>query len=156
MFTDLIQGITLHCRHNERDDVSNHQPHACFLRRLFRCRSMKTPKLRVTGLCEGKSLESVNSPHKEGPVMRKMFTFDDVIMISKRDIFVAKNFDAVLNVNYFYISIINSFESKQGVVWMTNNRGPLIRLMRHMRQTDQYSKYWNLRLYLRATEVGDL
>ena len=42
-------------RHNERDGVSNHQPHDCSLSRLFRHRSQKTAKLRVTGLCEGNS-----------------------------------------------------------------------------------------------------
>ena len=42
-------------RFNERDGVSNHQPHQCLLNRLFRCRSQKTSKLRVTGLCEGNS-----------------------------------------------------------------------------------------------------
>ena len=36
-------------------------------------------KLRVTGLCVGNSPGPVNSPHK-GPVTRKMFPFDDVIM----------------------------------------------------------------------------
>ena len=69
----------LRWRHNERDSVSNHQPHGCFLNRLFGRRSKKTSKLRVTGLCAGKSPGPVNSPHK-GPVTRKMFPFDDVIM----------------------------------------------------------------------------
>ena len=41
----------LQWRHNEHDSVSNHQPHDCLLNRLFRCRSKKTPKLCVTGLC---------------------------------------------------------------------------------------------------------
>ena len=45
----------LRWRHNERDGVSNHQPHYCILNRLFRRRSKKTSKLRVTGLCEGNS-----------------------------------------------------------------------------------------------------
>ena len=36
-------------------DVSNHQPHDCLLNLLFRRRSKKTPKLRVTGLCGGNS-----------------------------------------------------------------------------------------------------
>ena len=45
----------LRWRHNERDGVSNHQPHDCLLSRLFRRRSKKTLKLRVTGLCEGNS-----------------------------------------------------------------------------------------------------
>ena len=37
--------------HNGRDSLSNHQPHVCLLNRLFRRRSKKTSKLRVTGLC---------------------------------------------------------------------------------------------------------
>ena len=65
--------------HNDHSGVSNHQPHGCLLNRLFRRRSKKTSKLRVTGLCAGKSPGPVNSPHK-GPVTRKMFPFDDVIM----------------------------------------------------------------------------
>ena len=40
-------------RHNEHDGVSNHQSHGCLLKRLFRRRSKKTLKLRVTGLCAG-------------------------------------------------------------------------------------------------------
>ena len=43
-------------RHNGRDGVSNHQPHDYLLIRIFRRRSKKTSKLRVTGLC------AVNSP----------------------------------------------------------------------------------------------
>ena len=45
----------LRWRHNEHDGVSNHQPHHCLLNRLFGCRSKKTSKLRVTGLCAGNS-----------------------------------------------------------------------------------------------------
>ena len=71
--------LSLHWRHNDHDGVSNHQPFGCFLNRLFRRRSKKTSKLRVTGLCEKNSPGPVNSPHK-GPVTRKMFPFDDVIM----------------------------------------------------------------------------
>ena len=43
----------LRWRHNGCDSVSNHQPHRCLLNRLFRRRSKKTSKLRVTGLCFG-------------------------------------------------------------------------------------------------------
>ena len=46
---------SLHWNHNGRDGVSNHQPHDFLLNRLFRCRSKKTSKLRVTGLCVGNS-----------------------------------------------------------------------------------------------------
>ena len=45
----------LQWRHKGRDGVSNPQPHDCLLNRLFRHRSNKTPKLRVTGLCAGNS-----------------------------------------------------------------------------------------------------
>ena len=45
----------LQWRHNGHDSVSNHQPYDCLLNRLFRRRSKKTSKLRVTGLCAGNS-----------------------------------------------------------------------------------------------------
>ena len=48
----------LQWRHDERDSISNHQPHDCLLNRLFRRRSPKTSKLRVTGLCAGNSPET--------------------------------------------------------------------------------------------------
>ena len=43
----------LQWRHNERGGVSNHKRLDYLLNRLFRRRSKKTSKLRVTGLCEG-------------------------------------------------------------------------------------------------------
>ena len=46
---------SLRWRHNGCDSVSNHQPHHCLLNRLFRRRTKKTSKLRVTGLCAGNS-----------------------------------------------------------------------------------------------------
>ena len=46
--------VTLLC-HDGCDGVSNRQPHDCLLNRSFRCRSKKTSKLRVTGLCERNS-----------------------------------------------------------------------------------------------------
>ena len=70
---------SLQWRHSERDGVWNHQPHDCLLNRLFRHRSTKTSKLRVTGLCEGNSSVTGEFP-TQGPVTRKMFPFDDVIM----------------------------------------------------------------------------
>ena len=47
--------IPLRWRHNDHAGVSNHQPHGCLLNRLFRRKSKKTSKLRVTGLCAGNS-----------------------------------------------------------------------------------------------------
>ena len=48
-------NLPLQWRHNGRVSVSNYQPHDCFLNCLFRRRSKKTSKLRVTGLCAGNS-----------------------------------------------------------------------------------------------------
>ena len=47
--------LTLQWPHNEHDGFSNHQPRDCLLNRLFKCRSKKTSKLRVTCLCAGTS-----------------------------------------------------------------------------------------------------
>ena len=60
----LLKGvcIPLQWRHNGHDSISNHQPYECFLNRLFRRRSKKTSKLRVTGLCAGNSPETGEFP----------------------------------------------------------------------------------------------
>ena len=46
---------SLQWRHNGCDGVSHHQPYECLLNRLYRRRTKKTSKLRVTGLCAGNS-----------------------------------------------------------------------------------------------------
>ena len=51
----VLPGTVLRWRHNGHHGVSNHQPHHCLLNRLFGCRSKKTSKLRVYGLCAGNS-----------------------------------------------------------------------------------------------------
>ena len=71
---------TLRWRHNGWDSVPYHQPHHCLLNRLFRHRSKKTLNLRVTAFVKGNHRGPVNFPHK-WPVTRKMFPFDDVIII---------------------------------------------------------------------------
>ena len=71
-------------RHNECDGVSNHHPDDCLLKRLFRRGSKKTSKLRVTGFERGIHRWPVKSLHK-GPGTRKMFAFDDVIMVWPAD-----------------------------------------------------------------------
>ena len=44
---------SLQWRHNEHDGASNHRRLDCLPNRLFRRRSKKTSKFRVTGLCGG-------------------------------------------------------------------------------------------------------
>ena len=48
-------SLSLQWYHNEQDGVSNHRRLECLLNRLFRHRSKRISKLRVTGLCEGNS-----------------------------------------------------------------------------------------------------
>ena len=76
---------TLQWHHNESDGFSNHRRHECLLNRLFRRRSKKKSKLRVTGLCQRNSPVTGEFP-TQGPVTRKMFPFDDVYMILDNDV----------------------------------------------------------------------
>ena len=57
-----ISFRSLRWRRNGHGGVLSHQPHHCLLNRLFRCRSKKTSKLRVTGLCVGNSPETGEFP----------------------------------------------------------------------------------------------
>ena len=57
-----VPTTALRWRHNGPDSVSNHQHRDCLLNRLFRHRSKKTSKLRVTGLCAGNSPEAGEFP----------------------------------------------------------------------------------------------
>ena len=63
--------ISLQWGHNGRYSVSNHQPHDCLLNHLFRRRSNKTSKFRVTGLCAGNSTLTGEFPAHKWPVTRK-------------------------------------------------------------------------------------
>ena len=96
--TPPILLISLQWRHNDHDGVSNHQTYGYLLNRLFKHRSKKTSKLRVTGLCVGNSPGPVNSPHK-WPVTRKMFPFDDVIMSRVRGTYDDIYFERLCNIS---------------------------------------------------------
>ena len=73
--------LSLQWRHNERDGVSNHQPHesivysTVYSRRRSKNHQSSAPLVFVRRIHRW----PVNSPHK-GPVTRKMLPFDDVIM----------------------------------------------------------------------------
>ena len=78
-------------RELEHRHLDDHQPLGCLLNRLFRHRSKKTSKLRVTGLREGNLPVAGDFPSQRASnqVTRKMFLFDDVIMafIEKKSVF---------------------------------------------------------------------
>ena len=63
----------LHWRHNRHDSVSNHQPRGCLLSGLFRRRSKKISKLRVTGLCAGNSPGTGDFPAQMASNAEKVF-----------------------------------------------------------------------------------
>ena len=73
-------SCTLHWGHNDHDGVSNHQPHGCLLNRLLGTDQRKHQSSASLAFVRGIHRRPVNSPHK-WPVTRKMFPFDDVIMI---------------------------------------------------------------------------
>ena len=50
-----VHIYSLQWRHSGHDSASNHQPPDCLLNCLFRRRSTKKSKLRITGLCAGNS-----------------------------------------------------------------------------------------------------
>ena len=77
----LSGHMPLQWRHNGRGSVSNHQPHHCLLNRLFRRRSKKYQSSASMVFVRGIHRWPVKSPHK-WPVTQKMFSFDDVIMVS--------------------------------------------------------------------------
>ena len=73
------QKNALKWRHNERDDISDHQRLECLLKLLIRRRSKKTSKLRVTGLCEGNSSVTGEFPAERASNAENC-PFDDAIM----------------------------------------------------------------------------
>ena len=112
----------LQWRLNEPDGVSNHRRLDCLLKRLFRRRSKKTSKLRVTAFVRGIHRWPVNSPHK-GPVTRKMFPFDDVIMQCASDsVFV-----------YVPLTLMwSSFCEAHFIMMMTSSNGNIFRVTGHL------------------------
>ena len=96
--------LSLRWRHNERDSVSNHQPHDCLLNRLFRRRSKKTSKLRVTGLCVG------NSPGSgEFPVQMASYAENDSIWWRHHDFYFSS-----FNIKFFDFCCAMCYHVKRG------------------------------------------
>ena len=78
----IIRGfkMTLQWRHNETNGFLNHRRLNCLLNRLFRHRLKKHQSPASLAFVRGIHRWPVNSPHKR-LVMRKMFPFDDVIIM---------------------------------------------------------------------------
>ena len=83
MFCAVLKvNFSLLWRHNGHNSVSNLQSHDCLLNHLFMRRSKKHQSSASLAFVRGIHRWPVNSSHK-GPVTRKMFRFDDVLMLLK-------------------------------------------------------------------------
>ena len=124
----MVSGGTvfaLQWRHNERDGVSNHQPHDCLFNRLFRRRSKKTSKLCVRGIHRW----PVKTSSHKGPVTQKMFPFDDVIIhllslfgiLSSYSLGFRYRMEQSVNLLIMTVSLFsNTFWYKSFSVWTTH------------------------------------
>ena len=68
-----ISDASLQWHHNGRDVVSNHRRDEGLLNHLFRCRSKKTSKCRVTGLCAGNSPDIGEFPAQKASNAKNVF-----------------------------------------------------------------------------------
>ena len=117
------QANPLEWRHNERDGVSNHQPHDCLLTRLlFRRRLKKHQSSASLAFVRGIHRWPVNSPHK-GPVTRKMFSLDDVILHWNFDYINYRGIDLVISLkqtrwsDFFHTTLM--FKTFHGIAQRT-------------------------------------
>ena len=72
MPTWLLIVLPLRWRQNERNGVSNHRCLDCLLNRLFRPRSKKASKFRVTGPCEGNPPVTTEFPSQRASKAEKV------------------------------------------------------------------------------------
>ena len=82
----------LQWHYNGHDSVSNHQPHDCLLNHLFNSRSKKNQSSASLAFVRGIHRWLVNSPHRY-PETRKMFPFDDIIIVILCDHYKIWNLD---------------------------------------------------------------
>ena len=107
---------SLRWRHNDHAGVSNHQPHGCLLNRLFRRKSKKTSKLRVTGLCAG------NSPGT-GEFPAQMASYAENVSIWWRHHVETLQFPSCIALLYHWLLTIIASENglspgrRQAIIW---------------------------------------
>ena len=110
VYFDTFENISLRWHHNDHAGVSNHQPHGCLLNRLFRRKSKKTSKLRVTGLCAG------NSPGT-GEFPAQMASYAENVSIWWRHHVICENYVSssfqLLALAYFFMIKLNWTESHE-------------------------------------------
>ena len=95
-----LVNFPLQWHHKGRDGVSNHQPHDCLLNRLFRHRSKKILKLRVTGLCEGNSPVTGEFPTQRASYAENVSIWwrHHALQVSRSDLVVRQGTSRVVSV----------------------------------------------------------
>ena len=77
-----LRTVYINCGNvNDRYDVSNYQSTECLFNSLFKLTTKEHQTSALLALCDGNPPVTGGSQHR-GPVTRKMFPFDDVIMIN--------------------------------------------------------------------------
>ena len=111
-------SLSLQWCHNELARVSNHQSHDYLLNRFFTRRSKKHESSASLTYVWGLHRWPGNSPHK-GPVTRKMFPFDDVIMVMGSSITVE------IDTHRGFWSVIHTMSTQNAIIhqqWVFTNR----------------------------------
>ena len=95
---------TLQWRHNELDDVSNHQPYDCLLNRLFRRRSTKYPSCKLLRLGASGIAHHISSLINHS---LQLCTFPDMFKLAEVSSLYKKN-DNLHKGNYRPVSVLPS------------------------------------------------
>ena len=115
-----VRVWSLRWRHNGHDGVSNHQPHHCLLNRLFGCRSKKTSKRRVTGLCAGNSPGTSEFPAQMASNAEKVSIW---WRHHGRRKWRARNLPRIWQTNCCIDMTVAVFIQTQTVNWLTKSTG---------------------------------
>ena len=93
LINDIGMGIilSLQWRHNMRDGVANRTASRLFAQPFFTRRSKNTPKLRVTGLCEG------NAPVTGGFSIQKASNAENISIKWRHHVW--NEIDGIVNVS---------------------------------------------------------
>ena len=110
--SSLPAYVVLQWRHNEHHGVSNHQQLHCLFKRLFRSSNQRKHQSSASlAFVRGTHRWPVDSPHK-GPVTRKMFQFDNVIMARTWTVCIVSTASVIDRYYLFLYSPVNIIESQ--------------------------------------------
>ena len=145
----------LQWNHNGRDCVSNNQTHDFLLNRLFRCRSKKTWKLRVTGLCEGNSPVAGEFPAQMASNVEKFpFHWHTRVSYHYSDVIMSEMASQITGVSIVYLAVCSGADQRkhqssaslvivQGIHrWPVNYKGPVMRNIIPFDDVNMWAHIW--------------